>query len=637
MVVKMKIDRGYLSKFISKALKQETNKINKDGSFVYELEADVTIPAEYILMMHFIGKINIELQEKIVAYILRTQNSEGGWPLFFRGKTDISATVKAYYALKISGLNQNSTCMIKTKNLILKLGGAENVNVFTKITLALFGQISWKCIPVMPIEIIKLPKWFPFHLNKISYWSRTVLVPLLIILNEKPSANNPNGTNVSELFINKFYDKLNTSQESNFWSKVFFNIDKIIRIFEPYFPKKNKNKCKEDAYNWILKRLNGTDGLGAIFPAMVNSLIALTIDKNNRFKSEITIVTESINKLLIIKENEAYCQPCVSPVWDTGWMGQVLIENNVKIEKSINWLLKKEIKSIGDWSEIKPNLKPGGWAFQYNNSFYPDVDDSALIGMLLDRHNKKSKNKTIISSIQRTRNWIIGMQSNNGGWGSFDTNNNYSYLNNIPFADHGALLDPPTADVTARCISFLAQINNKEDKAAINKAVKYLISEQKEDGSWYGRWGTNYIYGTWSVLSALNLINFKEKNKIIEKSIFYIKGKQRNDGGWGESGQSYYEDDAKKSEFSTPSQTAWAILALMSVGEINSVEVSKGIEYLTNSYSKENWKENYYTAVGFPKVFYLKYHGYAKYFPLLAVSRYLNLSNSNYQKTSSGV
>ena len=637
MAVKMKLDRDYLSKFTSKVLKQEVNKINKDGSFVYELEADVTIPAEYILMMHFIGKINIKLQEKIVVYILRTQNSEGGWSLFFEGETDISATVKAYYALKLSGFNPKSNAMVKAKNLILKLGGAENVNVFTKITLALFGQISWNCIPVMPIEIMKLPKWFPFHLNKISYWSRTVLVPLLIILHEKPIANNPSGTGISELFINNFYSRLIISQEKSFWSKGFFIIDKVIRIFQPYFPKDNKNKCIEDAYNWILIRLNGRDGLGAIFPAMVNSLIALTIDKKNRFKSEIVIVTEAINKLLIVKKDEAYCQPCVSPIWDTGWMGHVLMENNIKTEKSINWLLKKEIRSAGDWSEIKPNLKPGGWAFQYNNSFYPDVDDSALIGMFLDRYNKKAKSKTIRNSIQRTRKWIIGMQSKNGGWGSFDANNNYSYLNHIPFADHGALLDPPTADVTARCMSFLAQINNEEDRDVIDKAVRYIISEQEADGSWYGRWGTNYIYGTWSVLSALNIIDFKEKNEVIEKSISYIKNKQRIDGGWGESGKSYYEGDDKKSNFSTPSQTAWAILALMSVGEINSIEVSKGIRYLINSYSKEYWEESYYTAVGFPKVFYLKYHGYSKYFPLLAVSRYLNLSKSNHLKTSYGV
>lgn len=633
----MKLNREYLSKFLSEAMKVETDKINKNGSFVYELEADVTIPSEYILMMHFIGKIDLEIQKKIVNYIIRTQNKEGGWPLFFGGKSDISASVKAYFALKVSGINQNSNSMIKAKALILKLGGAENSNVFTKITLALFGQISWKAIPIMPIEIMRLPKWFPFHLNKISYWSRTVLVPLLIILHEKPLANNPSGTNISELFKDKFYNMLSNSQENIFWSKIFFNLDKIIRILEPYFPKQNKNKCKEDAYNWILKRLNGEDGLGGIFPAMLNSLIALTIDKKNRFTSEIKIVKEAINKLLIVNKAEAYCQPCVSPIWDSGWMGHVLIENKLKIKRTVNWLLKKEIQSLGDWSETKPNLKPGGWAFQYNNNFYPDVDDSALIGMLLDRYNREFKNKTVMDSIERTRRWIIGMQSKNGGWGSFDADNNYNYLNYIPFADHGALLDPPTADVTARCMSFLAQLKNKEDEEVINKAVKYIMSEQEKDGSWYGRWGTNYIYGTWSVLSALNIINFKGKNEIIKKSIMYIKNTQRSDGGWGESGQSYYEIDQNDPKFSTPSQTAWAILALMSVGEVHSTEVSEGIQYLINSYTKENWKENHYTAVGFPKVFYLKYHGYSKYFPLLAVSRYLNLSKSNHLKTSYGV
>ena len=588
-------------------------------------------------MMHFIGEINIEVQNKIKNYILRLQNKEGGWPLFYDGESNISATVKAYYALKLAGVKENNRLMLSAKKIILQKGGAENSNVFTKISLAMFGQISWKTIPVMPIEIVNLPKWFPFSLDKVSYWSRTVIVPLLIILFKKPLANNPNGTNIKELFK----DNLNIKtilNNRNFLSILFLIIDKILRKVQIILPKDNKRKCLELAYSWIKVRLNSEDGLGAIFPAMVNAYIALSLDKKNRFVKETQLARTAIDKLLVIKKDEAYCQPCVSPIWDTGWVAYGMLENKKDIEKSINWLLKKEIKTKGDWSSNRPNLAPGGWAFQYNNSYYPDVDDSALIGMVLDRYNRINPSKKISESIERTRKWILGMQSKNGGWGSFDADNTYYYLNHIPFADHGALLDPPTVDVTARCLSFLAQIGNESDKEKIIKATNYIVSEQEKDGSWFGRWGTNYIYGTWSVLSALNLVEFKGKKNVIDSAINYIKKKQRKDGGWGEDGSTYSKQFRYKVKESTPSQTSWAILGLLSVGEIKSIEVERGINYLVKKFSKNSsWEEKPFTAVGFPKVFYLKYHGYSKYFPILAISKYQNLIKSNFQKNIYGV
>ena len=626
-----------LSSIISKSLSKEIKKISKEGFSVYELEADVTIPAEYILMMHFIGEINIEVQNKIKNYILRLQNKEGGWPLFYDGESNISATVKAYYALKLSGIKENDRLMLRAKKIILQRGGAEKSNVFTKISLAMFGQISWRAIPVMPIEILNLPKWFPFSLDKVSYWSRTVIVPLLIILFKKPLANNPNGTSIKELFKDNLNSKVILNNR-NFQSILFLIIDKILRKIQMLFPKDNKRKCLELAYSWIKVRSNSEDGLGAIFPAMVNAYIALSLDKENRFVKETKLARTAIDKLLVIKKDEAYCQPCVSPVWDTGWVAYGMLENKKDIKKSINWLLKKEIKTKGDWSSNRPNLAPGGWAFQYNNSFYPDVDDSALIGMVLDRYNRKNPSKEISESIERTRKWILGMQSKNGGWGSFDADNTYYYLNHIPFADHGALLDPPTVDVTARCLSFLAQIDNKSDKEKIIKATNYIVSEQEKNGSWFGRWGTNYIYGTWSALSALNLVEFKEKRNVIDSAINYLKKKQREDGGWGEDGSTYVKKFKDKVKESTPSQTSWAILGLLSVGEIKSSEVERGIKYLVKNFSENSsWEEKPYTAVGFPKVFYLKYHGYSKYFPILAISKYQNLLKSNLQKNIYGV
>ena len=368
----------------------------------------------------------------------------------------------------------------------------------------------------MPIEIIKFPKWFPFHIYKISYWSRTVLIPLLIIMHEKPIASNPNAIVIDELFIKKGkIKKLKKKFNQSFLSGLFLFLEKLSKLIFPLLPKKLRKNQKKDIINWIKPRLNGEDGLGGIFPAMVNALIAFKTLDETKFKSEISTIQKSIDNL-IVEKNHAYCQPCVSPVWDSGWMGIVNIENNIPTDDLANWFLKKEIKIKGDWAEEK-EIDPAGWAFQYNNDYYPDVDDTALVGMFLDRYNKLKNREDVKKCITRTKKWIIGMQSKNGGWGAFDINNTKTYLNYIPFADHGALLDPPTADVSARCLSFLLQLGDTDEQEYIKKALRYLIKEQEKDGSWYGRWGTNYIYGTWSVLSALNLADFKKKSSYSKK------------------------------------------------------------------------------------------------------------------------
>ncbi len=619
---------AYKNKF-KKLLKDQEAKKLKEGCYVYELEADTTIPSEYILLMHYLGSIDLKLQDKIVKYLLQKQNKFGGWPLFFDGETDLSASVKAYYALKLSGMNENSSQLTKARNCILKLGGAEKANVFTKISLALFGQITWDSIPLMPIEIMKFPKWFPFNIYKISYWSRTVLVPLLIIMYEKPVASNPNKISITELFLNPKSQKtkVKLNYENNFLSRFFILLDSLARIIFPIFSNKFKNSCEEKAIKWTLERLNGEDGLGGIFPAMVNSLIAFHTIDENKYKNEIKISKKAIDKLIIEKKSYAYCQPCVSPVWDTGWMGIIKLENNYEVEDLVDWFLKKEIKLKGDWTHKNKDAKAGGWAFQFKNDYYPDVDDTALVGMFLERYNRTRKRKSVTLAIERTRKWITSMQSKNGGWGAFDIDNTHYVLNSIPFADHGALLDPPTADVSARCLSFLKQLNDPRDTDSINRGVGFLISEQEKDGSWYGRWGTNYIYGTWSVLSALNLIDFKNKSLVINNAVNYLKKMQRKDGGWGEDGKSYYKGFENTAKKSTPSQTAWALMGLLAAGKIDSKEVEKGLRFLTNKNTK--FEEDFFTAVGFPKVFYLKYHGYAEYFPLLAISKIKNQLKKN--------
>ncbi len=625
---KLKIIINSASKKFNKLLKDQESKKLKEGCYVYELEADITIPSEFIILMHFLGNINLKKQKKIKNYILTKQNIQGGWSLFYNGDSDLSASVKAYYALKLCGVDEKSKPLKRAKSYILKNGGAEKVNVFTKITLALFNQISWKSIPFMPIEIIKFPKWFPFTIYKIAYWSRTVLVPLLVIMHRKPIASNPNKISIDELFLdlkNK-KQKINLVSKDDFLSKFFLFLDNVSRLIFRIFSYKYKQSCEKNAVKWIIKRLNGEDGLGGIFPAMVNSVIALTIIDERKYKNKIQTALRAIEKLIVEKKNLAYCQPCVSPVWDSGWMGIINLENNLDVEDLVKWFLKKEIKIKGDWAHTK-KIQPGGWAFQFNNEYYPDVDDTALVGMFLDRYNRFKKKKNVKESIERTRKWIVGMQSKNGGWGAFDIDNTHYILNAIPFADHGALLDPPTADVSARCLSFLKQLNNPLDENSINKAVKFLVAEQEANGSWYGRWGTNYIYGTWSVLSALNLIEFENKKFVINRAVDYLNKMQRKDGGWGEDGKSYYKGFENISKKSTPSQTAWALMGLLAAGQINSKEMENGLKYLTSR--RVEFNEDYYTAVGFPKVFYLKYHGYAEYFPLLAISKIRNQLKKN--------
>lgn len=622
-------------KKINKLIRAQNNYKKKDGCYVYELEADSTIPSEYIMLMHFLGEIDTRIEKKMVKYLVSIQNEKGGWPLFFGGETDISATVKSYYALKLSGLNEKSSILQKAKKCIHRLGGANNVNVFTKISLALFGQISWKKIPFMPLEIILFPKWFPFHIYKISYWSRTVLIPLLLIMHKKPLASNPNAVEIDELFIES--DK-KISKDKKFkillLTKLFLFLESLSRVIFPFLPKKLKTRSKKEIIKWLLPRLNGEDGLGGIFPAMVNALIALKIEDDKKYKNEITVIRKSINNLIVERKDIAYCQPCVSPVWDTGWMGLVKLENNEDVNDIVEWFLKKEIKIKGDWAE-KRNAQPGGWAFQYNNVFYPDVDDTALVGIFLDRYNRVQNRKNVSECILRTKRWIIAMQSKNGGWGSFDIDNNYNYLNHIPFADHGALLDPPTSDVSARCLSFLLQIGENQKSKHVEMGIKFLISEQEDNGSWYGRWGTNYIYGTWSVLSALCIANFKNKELVMEKAINYLLKMQRMDGGWGEDGKSYYKGFENISKVSTPSQTAWALMGLQAAGKTETKEYYNGVRYLIKN--NHNFDENHFTAVGFPKVFYLKYHGYAKYFPLLALAKLKNQISRNSIKPLYGV
>jgi len=613
-----------------------------DGHWLFELEADATISGEYILLNHYLGDIDDEIEGRIAAYLRRTQGSHGGWPLYHDGDFNISATVKAYYALKLAGDDPASPHMMRAREAVLAHGGAAKANVFTRITLALFGQVPWRAVPWMRPEAMFLPKWAPFHIDKVSYWSRTVMVPLFVLAALKPRARNPRNVDIRELFVvppeeQKGYLKNPTGRRVG---DMLLVVDRIGRLLDPLFPASLERRAIDKAMAFVKKRLNGEDGLGGIFPAIEYSLIALDALGCPHDDPDFVTVRRAVDKLLVIRNGEAYCQPCLSPVWDTGLALHAMLEAGLRhddpeVSGACEWLRGRQILDVpGDWAANRGHVRPGGWAFQYWNDYYPDVDDTAVIVMGLHRADAE----TYREAIARGTEWIIGMQSANGGWGAFDADNEHYGLNNIPFADHGALLDPPTADVTARCLGMLAQLGYTRDNPVVARALDFLKRDQEEDGSWFGRWGTNYIYGTWSVLSALNAVGEDPQAPWVQKAVRWVKARQRTDGGWGEDCASYWEERRDEVKASTPSQTAWAVLALMAAGEGDGDHVERGIDYLLAApRDGGKWHEKHYNAVGFPRVFYLSYHGYSAYFPLWAIARYRNLREGNAKTTMYGI
>ena len=611
-----------------------------DGHFLFELEADATIPAEYVLLEHFLDRIDAELERKIGVYLRAAQATQdgahGGWPLFHDGAFNLSCSVKAYFALKAIGDDPNAPHMRRARDAILAAGGAERSNVFTRAQLALFGEVPWRAVPVMPLEIMHLPLWFPFHLSKVSYWSRTVIVPLLVLMANQPRARNPRNVHVQELFRtppDQVTDWIRGPYRSA-WGRFFKRVDGVLRAAQPWFPRRGADRAVAKAVAFVTERLNGDDGLGGIYPAIANSVMMFDTLGYPPDQPPAETAWRAVRKLLVVEPDRAYCQPCLSPVWDTSLAGHALAEAGIATDTACDWLVRRQISEVvGDWSVRRPGLAPGGWAFQYENPHYPDVDDTAVVGMLLHRNG----NPAHVRSVARARDWIIGMQSSDGGWGSFEPENTHLYLNHIPFADHGALLDPPTADVTARCVSFLAQIGMASDDPVMARALAFLRREQEADGSWFGRWGTNYIYGTWSVLCALNAAGVSHDDQAVRRAVAWLAAVQRADGGWGEDEESYADAPHGKYKESTPSQTAWALLGLMAAGAVDHPAVARGIDHLLATQREDGeWSELPYTAVGFPRVFYLRYHGYRRYFPAMALARYRGLRRGNSQRVIFG-
>lgn len=619
---------------IEKARDGIIKKQDPKGFWCYELEADSTIPSEYILMMHYLGEVDEPLQVKMTNYIRKRQQEGGGWPLYLGAKMDISCTVKAYYALKLAGDDPKEPHMLRARRAILERGGAAKSNVFTRIALAMFEQVPWRAVPFLSVEIMLLPKWFPFHMSKVSYWSRTVMVPLFILYSHRATAKNPLKIDVSELFITPPNKEKHYFEGGSRLNRTIQFVERIAYNAQGLIPGFITKKAMKKAEHWMIERLNGTSGLGAIFPAMVNAYESLLLLGYSKDHHLVKTARKAIDLLVVEKSDEAYCQPCVSPVWDTLLASNALIEvkdekSDKSIDEGLSWLKKKQVTSgPADWKESRPNLVSGGWAFQFDNDYYPDLDDTAFAAYAM----VKADFEKYKESIKIAADWIVGMQSKDGGYGAFDVDNTAYYLNEIPFADHGALLDPPTADVTARCIMFLASIVDKypEYNDSIKKGMDYLTKEQEEDGSWFGRWGTNYIYGTWSVLMAFEELKITGEDPRVQKAAAWLKKVQLENGGWGEDNDSYeFFGEHGLGYKSSAFQTAWALLGLMCAGEASSESVLKGVNYLVkNQHTDGLWHDPEHTAPGFPRVFYLKYHGYDKYFPLWALAQYRNRINA---------
>jgi squalene-hopene/tetraprenyl-beta-curcumene cyclase len=622
---------------------------HQDGYWLYELEADCTIPSEYIMMMHFLDEIDASLEAKLCRYIRAAQGADGGWPLYHAGDMNLSCTVKAYYALKLAGDAPGAPHMRLAREAILRRGGAARANVFTRIALALFGQLPWRGVPYIPVEIMLLPHWFPFHLSKVAYWSRTVMVPLFILCTRKPVARNPRKVHIRELFTTPPEQEQDYFRRSGFVARVFQALDRLGRMIDPLIPGRVREIATRRAEAWMLDRLNGEDGLGAIFPAMVNALEAMVIlgypaDDPRRMTAK-----RALQKLLVIGPSSAYCQPCVSPIWDTALATLAMQEagdaaSSDASSRALDWLQSRQLlDEPGDWQVDRPHLAGGGWAFQFANSYYPDLDDTAVVVWAMHQARDPSR---YTESVRRALDWLVGMQSENGGFAAFDADNTCYHLNMIPFADHGALLDPPTSDVTARVVTVLARVGRPQDKQAMERAIAYLRQEQEPDGSWFGRWGTNYIYGTWSVLTAFAQAHIGTEDPAMRRAAQWLKHRQNADGGWGESNDSYAilptvamlpaaavvpaTVDPASLARPTPSnayQTAWALLGLLSAGEARSDAARRGAEFLLRNQQSEGlWSDPSFTAPGFPRVFYLRYHGYSQYFPFWALAAYRSLT-----------
>ena len=609
------------------------------GYWVHELEADTTLTSEYLMLRRFLGLVDKEKERKAVRYLIDAQLPAGGWPIYYGGPPEISASVKAYFALKLSGISAAEPFMQKARAVILSKGGAVGTNVFTKIALALFDQYDWRGIPSMPTELALVRPNGVFSLYDLSYWSRAALTPLLIIFNFKPACRIPEEEGINELWCMP-REQMDFRHAPPFlkdrrwftWRNFFITLDGILRVYERVVPEGLRKKAVASAAKWMVERMGGEGGLGAIYPAMANSVVALRCLGYGVDHSLVRKALGEIEALEVHDGDLLHLQPCFSPVWDTPLTMNALIESGLPPDhpdllRAARWVFTRQCRKVGDWIVSSPKAEPGGWYFQFENECYPDNDDTAVVVIALSKLIMPETDAQL-DVMRRGIRWTLAMQGSDGGWGAYDKDNHKMFLNQIPFADHKALLDPSTADLTGRELEMLGVLGYDLTHPAAVRAIRFLRKNQEADGSWFGRWGVNYVYGTWSVLAGLKAIGENMQAEYVRRAVVWLVSKQNSDGGWGESCLSYAEADAHGEGESTPSQTAWALLGLLCAGEVETISVVRGVNHLIRHQDPQGfWPERMHTGTGFPRVFYLRYHGYSHFFSLWALSMYRSLKS----------
>ena len=607
-----------------------------EGYWVGELEANTTLTSEYILFRHLIGDVDPVRQQKGVRYLLSQQQPDGGWALYYDGPSDLSTTVEAYFALRVAGVSSAEPALRRACQRILSQGGVTRARVFTKIFLALFGQYDWRGIPFIPPELIFLPPSFYINIYEFSSWSRSVIIPLSIIFAKKPLCPLPPDRHVEELFLEPpgpARYAIQRRERGLNWETFFVLLDSLLKRSESYYTFSTLQTLREIAMRraeqWTLEHQDHTGDWGGIMPAMMNSVLALLSLGYPLDSPPVGKGLEAIERYGMETADTFRLQSCVSPVWDTVLSLTALVDSGVPrthpaVRRTVQWVIGKQVLREGDWKVKNRRGQPGGWAFEFNNDFYPDNDDTAAVLIALHKAGLPDEAKGEV--FQRGLQWLLSMQGDDGGWGAFDVNNNKAILNKIPFADLESMLDPSTSDLTGRTLELLGLAGFPRNHRVVQQALRFVQGDQQADGAWYGRWGVNYIYGTCHVLCGLRSMGEPMGQPYIRRAVQWLVAHQNADGGWGETCRSYEEPTLRGTGTSTASQTAWALMGLLAAGEGYHEAVTRGINFLLRTQTAEGtWYEPEFTGTGFPKFFFIKYHMYQHYFPLMALGRYRNL------------
>lgn len=609
-----------------------------EGYWVGELMVDSTLVADTIAYHHWDGKVDMQWQRKAANHIFSMQLPDGGWNIYHGGPAEVNATIKAYLALKLAGIPVTDTRMLRAREMALSLGGVPRMNTFSKLYLALLGLFPWKYVPTIPCEVILIGKWFYVNFNEMSSWSRSMLVPLAIINHFKPTRALKKQVDIDELYPEGIHERdlaLAPDPERLTWRNFFLWLDRVHKfaeLFAQHGVHPFRKRALKKAEQWMLERFEGSDGLAAIFPAMLNALIALKAMGYPDDHPQVLRAERELKKLEHEEKHSVRIEPCLSPVWDTAIISICLSESGLPadhplLQKAAEWLITKEIRFRGDWKYKNPvDVEPSGWVFEFENKWNPDVDDTAMVLLALRKIKIRDRAK-LQECFDRGVKWLLAFQCKDGGWAAFDKDCTKGVLEKVPFADHNAMLDPECADITARILELLGYEGYSASHPQVQKALKYLREQQEDDGSWYGRWGVNYIYGTWAVLRGLRALNLDMGESWIQRAKAWLESVQHEDGGWGERCNTYDDPVFKGQGPSTASQTAWAVMALCAFDDPSNPAFIRGVEYLVHTQNQDGtWTEHETTGTGFPKVFYLKYDMYRNSWPLLALADYRKLA-----------